>query len=100
MRVNELKYEENKNLGNYESRKVGVSVVIEDGELLKDAVDRVREAVEYYLNKPERDAKKAKYVAELNALPDTEEAAPRRVALQTWLAKYAAAVKSAESLGF
>jgi hypothetical protein len=99
MRVNELKYEENKNLGSYESRKVGVTVVIEDGETLKDAVDRVQSAVEYYLNKPERDAKKAKYVAELNALPEGEASANRRTALQTWLAKYAAATKEAESLG-
>lgn len=85
MRITEIQYERKKNLGNYESAGLSLTAVLEEGESANDCITRLENVADWRLNAAERDARYAKYTAEL-ADPECE----KREAKEKWVAQYEA----------
>lgn len=75
MRITEIRLEQKKNTGNYESRTLGFSAVIEEGEGVDDAITRLEAILDWHINHPERQARYRALLAEIHtieAVPDAE----------------------------
>ena len=83
MKFTQIELKEVKSLGNYESRALTITAVIDEGENEADAVNRLTRSVRWYLNKREAEIEYAKHVkilADENADEKAKASAARYIA--------------------
>lgn len=102
-KINEIRYEQSKNIGQYESRKLAISVTPDEGETVTNTIESVEEIVLFYLNRPEREKQKADLEKErdalqANAVPTPEETG-RVFQIERWLDHYAETASKVAALG-
>lgn len=67
MKIAQIKYGQKKNLGDYQSRDLEIVGIVEENESDADAINGIAAMVDYYLNKPERQAEYNKQKALLTS---------------------------------
>lgn len=90
MRITEIRISQKKNLGNYENRELGFTAALDENEKPNEAIERVRNLLDWEINRPERDANHAAYtkrVVELEGVTG-DDADKERRQIERWFAKY------------
>jgi len=85
MKITEIKIEQNKNLGNYESRKLGFSAVLDEHEKSEKCIADLKLFLDWHLNIEERESQAKQYRTEIDSgkLADAE-----KVKKEKWLNIY------------
>ena len=98
MKVSSIRFERLTNLGNFENEKIGIEVLLEDGDTAKGALERARLFVEAHSAK-ERDPVLEARLRQTLAHPDDFE--PRQVRdAQEVLDRWSAEQAQEEDIGF
>ncbi len=93
MKFTQIELKEVKSLGNYESRALTITAVIDEGENEAEAVNRLAKSVRWYLNKREAEIEYAKHTATL-ADENADEVAKAKAT--RYIARYDAAKAEVE----
>lgn len=85
MIVTNIKISQKRSLGNYENIEFMAEGVIEEGEKVNDATERLWNYVDWHAQKSNRDAKAKTYRA---ALADENTVPEKKAEAEKWLAAY------------
>ena len=84
MKLTEIRIDRTKNLGSYENIKLGFTAVIDELENPVDAVERIKNLLDWEINREERDAQYTKFKAQLDSGALNGDTAK----VEAWVAKY------------
>lgn len=84
MRIAEIKLTQKKNLGNYESLELGLTAIVEESDSPSDSIEKLRNLIDWELNKNERQIKFEDFQKQLLSITDEK----RREQIERWIEKF------------
>lgn len=95
MRFTQMELKETKSLGNYESRTLSLTAVIDEGENEAEAINKLTRTVRWYLNKREAEIE---YHRHQKVLADKGSSDAAKASATVYIAKYEAALADIEGV--
>lgn len=94
MKITEVRIDRTKSLGNYENLKLGFTAVIDEHENYVEAIERLKNILDWEINKEDRDTQYFKFKAKLAS----GETNGQTEAVERWIEKYESRLTEITSL--